>query len=287
MKPFIKWAGGKAQLAPTLVEFFPQKIEKYVEPFLGGGAMFFHLSSSGHLDFAKRIILSDTNNELINAWKVIRSGTDKLIELLDIAEEAHMANPESYYYIIRGLNPHNLSPHYMAARFIYLNKAGFNGLYRVNKSGKFNVPFGKKKEVKTYEGHNLKSIHNELNKEIISISNADYEFVCDIILASGCPQDYFIYFDPPYVPLNDTSDFTGYTAGGFNFEDQVKLAQKCQELDEAGVKWALSNSDTLLVKKLYAQYNCHTVMATRRINSKGNKRGPISELLITNYDVNK
>lgn len=282
MKPFIKWAGGKAQLAPTLVEFFPQKIEKYVEPFLGGGAMFFHLLSSGHLDFAKRIILSDTNNELINAWKVIRSGTDKLIELLDIAEKEHS---EAYYYHIRANEVWGAE--YRAARFIYLNKAGFNGLYRVNKSGKFNVPFGKKKEVRTYEGHNLKSIHNELNKEMVSISNADYEFVCEIILASGCPQDYFVYFDPPYVPLNDTSDFTGYTAGGFNFEDQVKLAQKCQELHDAGVKWALSNSETLLVKKLYSQFNCHTVMATRRINSKGSKRGPIPELLITNYDVNK
>lgn len=283
MKPFIKWAGGKGQLAKTLIEYFPQKIDRYFEPFLGGGAMFFYLASNGHLDHAEDIVLNDINTDLMTTWGQVRGNIDYLIQSLAWHSISHEQGPKEFYANIRKFynDPATRVTQLMIATwFIYLNKAGFNGLYRVNSKGHFNVPFGKKEKVSLFDHDNLMDIHALLNKPNICLENMSYEQV-PLLSTNG---KYFVYLDPPYVPLNPTSSFTSYTADGFNIRQQEQLGEYCHWLNDMGMKFALSNSATDLVRDIYAGFNIYEVEATRRINSKGDSRGKITELLVTNYE---
>jgi len=264
IKPFVKWAGGKTQILPYLLKKVPEKFNTYFEPFLGGGALFFALLPTN-------AFLSDKNEELINAYIVIRDQVEDLIKSL----KKHK-NEKDYYYYIRALDPKNLSPVERASRFIYLNKTCYNGLWRVNSKGKFNVPFGKYKNPKICDEKILRQISKTLKGK--KIFCADFEEV----ISFAKPGD-FIYFDPPYYPLSNSANFTKYISDDFGEEDQKRLANVFRELDKKGCYVCLSNSNTNFIKELYQGYHIQIVIANRYINCKGNKRKGIKELMITNY----
>ena len=266
-KPFIKWAGGKSQLMPEIAGRFPPKneISRYFEPFLGGAAVFFH---SGH----PRSFLSDTNRDLVELYQVVQRDVQGLIEAL----RPHR-NQREYYYQVRSQNPAELSPVQRAARLIFLNKTCFNGLYRVNRKGQFNVPFGRYKNPTICDAAGLRAASAVLQSA--SISMRDFESV----LGDVQPGD-FIYFDPPYHPINSTSSFTSYTAGKFDEEEQRRLAAVYAQLARQGCFVMLSNSDTPLIRGLYRDFHIHEIQANRAINSKPERRGKITELLIVNYN---
>ena len=265
--PFIKWAGGKRKLIPTITKFMPprKQINKYFEPFLGGGALFFHLQH-------KNSILSDENKELIELYTIVRDNVEELIEALKIHK-----NDKDYFYEIRSQSLDDLTPIQRAARFIFLNKTCFNGLYRVNSKGQFNVPFGKYKNPKICDEEGLKA--SSLALQNAEIRNDDFEG----ILKQANTTD-FIYFDPPYHPLSTTSSFTSYTAKNFDEQDQRRLVDIYTELADRGCFVMLSNSDTPLIRKLYKDFNLEEVFASRAINRNGDGRGKIKELLIINYE---
>ena len=272
-KPFVKWAGGKRQIIDKLKEFIPEEYNTYYEPFVGGGALLFEL-------IPKKAVINDSNHELMNVYKVLSDYElfIKLCKELNIHERRHC---EEYYYKIRDLDRdikkfEKLSDYEKAARTIYLNKSCFNGLYRVNSKGLFNVPFNKKERVSTYDAENLLLIHTYLVNNNVKIMSIDFgECV------KGCKENDFIYFDPPYDTLNNS--FTSYTEEGFGKKDQERLANVFKELDKKGVKVMLSNHNTDFIKELYDGYNFHIIKAKRNINSKGNKRGSVEEVIITNY----
>ncbi|MDP6118439.1 MAG: DNA adenine methylase [Planctomycetota bacterium] len=265
-RPFMKWAGGKGQLLPELLARMPGRFGTYFEPFVGGGALFFGLSSLGML---KKTLLSDVNEPLIGTYQAVRDNVDGVIHHL----KTHR-NEEDYYYGVRARNPRK--PETRAARLIYLNKTCFNGLYRTNLQGGFNVPFGKYKKP---------NICNEKNIQAASAALQDAQIECleysDAV--SRARKGDFVYFDPPYQPLTKTSSFTTYSRNGFKEEDQVRLSETFRELAERGVYVMLSNSDTPLIRKLYKDFKPERVFASRNINSKGNKRGKISELVVRSY----
>lgn len=264
-KPPIKWAGGKGQLLKQFAPHFPKKgFRKYGEPFLGGGAVFFYLQPS-------EAVLIDSNFELINFFLVVR---DKLKELMKKLDK-HV-NEKEYFYKIRAINPEEINDVERASRFLFLNKTAFNGLWRVNKKGEFNVPFGKYKNP-NYKGEENLSMVSEIlqGKKII---HGDFEKILEYME----PGD-FVYFDPPYHPISETSNFTSYTSDSFNAEDQERLAFCFRELDRIGCQIMLSNSDTEFIRDLFDGYTLVKVNARRAINCKGQKRGPISELIIKNY----
>lgn len=265
-RPIIKWAGGKAQLLPTLHRFLPPmgRIRRYFEPFLGGAAMFFSLQHP-------RSILSDTNAELINLYEVVRDHTAELIAAL----RQHVY-ARDHYYAVRAQNPAALSPVERAARLIYLNKTCFNGLYRVNRRGQFNVPFGCYTNPTICDAPNLEAAARALC--LATLILGDYATV----LRDACLGD-FIYFDPPYHPLSPTATFTSYTDRSFDAADQARLAQTFRRLHAAGCYLMQSNSDTPLIHELYAGFRIARITANRAINSRADRRGPISELVITNY----
>lgn len=267
---FVKWAGGKKQLIPQLKQRFPKKIEKYAEPFVGGGAVAFFVLKTYK---PKEIILSDNNEELINCYKVIRDNPDELIGILRGYKEQH--NKE-FYYKIRDEDPKILSQVLSAARFIYLNKTCFNGLYRVNSKGKFNVPIGDYKNPNICSEEDLREISNLLKG--IRIEIMPFEEVLKY-----AKKGWFVYFDPPYHPLKKGKSFTMYTKDKFLEEEQKRLAKLFKELDNNSCEVMLSNSDTDFIKSLYPSYRVNTVKAARMINSKGTGRGKINELVITNY----
>jgi DNA adenine methylase len=266
-KPFIKWAGGKNQLLPALSKRFPALVgnERYFEPFLGGAAVFFHL---GH----PRSFLSDSNHDLVELYQVVQQNVEELIEAL----KTHK-NEREYFYQVRSQNPHELTPAQRAARFIFLNKTCFNGLYRVNSGGQFNVPFGRYKNPAICDAEGLRAASAVLQHTDISLR--DFESV----LEQAQPGD-FIYFDPPYDPLKKSSSFTAYTAGKFGEREQRRLAWVYAQLVERGCYVMLSNSDTPLIRELYRDFHIHEIQANRAINSKPEKRGKITELLIINYN---
>ena len=270
-QPFLKWVGGKRQLINELKKHLPNDYNRYFEPFIGGGALFFSLEP-------ENAFISDLNCELINTYKVVKDNVEDLIK-----ELLKYKNEKEFYYKIRELDRdlsgyNKLSPIQKAARFIYLNKTCYNGLYRVNKNGQFNVPFGKYKNPKICDIENLKKCSQILKNNIIDIKCGDFSIILDYVR----PKD-FVYFDPPYVPLNNTSNFTSYTSDGFGAETQCKLEQVCKELTNEGVFWMLSNSYTEFILELYKNYNIHIVHAKRSINCRGNSRGKIKEVIITNY----
>lgn len=266
-KPFLKWAGGKTQLLDKILDCFPAKVRTYYEPFIGGGAVFFAMAM--HRRF-ERAVINDWNVEIVDCYRVIRDFPTDLIGQLGLFKY-----DRKVFETLRSFDPNKLSPVRRAARTIYLNKTGFNGLYRVNKDGKFNVPFGKyKTPPKVFEPGNLQACSSALN-QFVNIYATDFAAVC-----TGAERGDLVYFDPPYVPLNPTSDFTSYTSQGFGLKDQERLARLFAALSQKGVTVVASNSDTEVVRKLYANFKIIEVQARRNINSKGDKRGPVTELLI-------
>ncbi len=273
-RPFLKWAGGKTQLTDALLERMPVSFNTYHEPFGGSGALFFRLYREGKIN---RAILSDINAELIDTYTAIRDRVGEVIQLL--SEYPHN---EGFYYSLREKDPWSLSLAERAARMIYLNKTGYNGLYRVNREGKFNVPFGRYKAPKYLDRDNLLAVSRALqNVELLCIS---FETVLDRARSGD-----WVYFDPPYVPRSQTSNFTSYYADGFGLSDQERLRDTCVELSKRGVYLMLSNSDTVIVRTLYAlpHFAIDEVFAHRAINCNGAKRGKITELVITNYPTER
>ncbi|MEI7961454.1 MAG: DNA adenine methylase [archaeon] len=267
-KPFVKWAGGKRQLVHELLKYSPKKFENYFEPFFGGGALFFELYSAGLI---KHAFLNDVNKELINAYKVIKEKPSELIAEFNNKKYVH---DETTFYKIRAEKSIGLIQ--ATARFIYLNKTAFNGLYRVNSKGGFNVPFGKYKNPKILDMENILLVHKALLKD--ELTSFDFEKAVE-----KAKRGDFIYFDPPYQPLSKTSAFTSYTANDFNEKDQERLRDCFIQLDEKGCFVMLSNSHTKFILDLYSDFNVHTVMASRFINCKAKKRGKIKEVIVTNY----
>lgn len=268
-KPFLKWAGGKSQLLTEIQKRLPGQYEQYFEPFVGGGAVFFFLQPH-------KSILVDINSELINTYITIRDNLDELI--IDLKRYIY---DKDYYYSIRSIDRNseyeNWSNVQKASRFIYLNKTCYNALYRVNSKQQFNTPFGRYKNPTILDEENLRACSKILQNNVELISG---EF--SMIESRITPKD-FIYFDPPYVPLTQTANFTSYSQKGFNETMQKKLCCLCHRLNNKGVKFMLSNSSAPLVLELYKSFNLQFVQASRSINSKGNKRGKVAEVLVTNY----
>lgn len=274
-KPFVKWAGGKRQILDKLKKHIPDEFDTYYEPFVGGGALLFELSP-------KKAVINDSNTELMNVYKCL-CDEDKFKKMCSVLNHYEKEHTEEFYYEIRNKDRsissfNRLSDYTRAARTIYLNKACFNGLYRVNSKNQFNVPFGKKVKVNTYEGSNLITVSNFLTINDITILNVDFEES-----VKDAKKGDFVYFDPPYD--SDTSTFNSYTEDGFGKEEQVRLARVYKELADKGVYVMLSNHNTSLVKELYKDFNIEVIEAKRNINSNGKKRGKVEEVIITNYVV--
>ena len=270
---FVKWAGGKKQLLEQFKQFFPKKIERYFDPFVGGGAIAFYLLKT-HPEI-KRIYLSDINEELIITYNAIKNDIEELISLLKEYKSKH--NKE-FYYQIRAEDVKKLSKVQIAARFIYLNKTCFNGLYRVNSKGGFNVPMGSYKNPAVCSEDELREISKLLQKDDVAVKQF-YDSVKE------AKSGDFVYFDPPYYPLNEKSSFTTYTKDNFLEKEQEHLAKTFKELDKKGCKVMLSNSDTDFIKSLYKEYTINLVSARRMINCDATKRGIINEVVVTNYPV--
>lgn len=277
-KPFLKWAGGKGQLFEQFMPLYPRTFDGYHEPFVGSAAVYFHLFNlvtAGKLKAAlERVRLTDANEELINCYAMVRDDVDVLIRALARHRERHSS---SHYYAVRADSPATLSREERAARLIYLNKTCYNGLYRVNRKGEFNVPMGSYKNPSIYEADELRQVSRALQKT--EIHAADFREVRRWASAGD-----FVYFDPPYHPLTTTSSFTNYTDQAFGEQEQRDLAQVYRDLDRRGCKLMLSNSWTPFIIDLYGGFRLVEVKATRAINSNPNKRGKISELVVLNYD---
>ena len=277
IKPFVKWAGGKNGLINSLISFIPKNFNYYFEPFVGGGALFFYLKNLNILN-SKKIYLNDKNAELINAYKQIKINPNKLLEELEILKNNHS---KEYFYKIRNLdrdsNFYSLSEVFRAARFIYLNKTCFNGLCRYNAKGNFNTPMGNYKNPKIYDKDLIFSVHKVLKN--VSITNKDFE-----VISLKAKKGDFVYFDPPYYPLNKTSSFVSYT-DNFSANEQIRLYKLFKMLDCEGIKVLQSNSNTDFIKELYKDFEIIEVISKRAINCKGDKRGKITELIIRgNYE---
>lgn len=277
MKPVLKWVGGKRQLLNTIIELMPKDYNTYFEPFVGGGAVLFSLEP-------QKAYINDLNSELYNLYNIIKS--KKKLKALVLELDKHELNhSKEYYYKLRQIDRtqefNNLEDYEIAARTIYLNKAGFNGLFRVNANGQFNVPFGKKENVRTYDLENLKEIQKYFSKTKIKITNVDFQ---KAVKKAG--ENDFVYFDPPYDKIKDDT-FTSYQTNDFNRDEQVRLFNVFSDLNKKGVKVMLSNHNTDFIRELYKDFNIHIVLAKRMINSDASKRGNIEEVIITNYEVDK
>ena len=275
--PVVKWVGGKRQLLPEIRKYIPQKkYTLYYEPFLGGGAVLFDLQPLN-------AIVNDLNEELINLYTVIKNDPDELIKDL----KKHR-NQSDYYYRIRELDRdrskyRKLTDVERASRIHYLNKTCFNGLFRVNRAGEFNTPFGRYKNPNITNEVTIRAVSKYFNKANIEFRNVDFvEAVKDI------DQNSFVYFDPPYDPVSDSANFTGYDKEGFDREEQKRLKMLCDQLDERGISFLLSNSATAFIKDLYSDpsrnYQIEIIKAKRTINSNANGRGEIDEVLVRNYE---
>ena len=266
-RPFVKWVGGKRQLLDILHDASPAEIGRYYEPFVGGGAFLFS-------QLPDSATVSDANPELINCYQVIRDDVEALIRSLWTHK-----NEETHFYAVRAKNLAKMTPVQRASRFIFLNKTCFNGLYRENKSGQFNTPFGRYENPKVVDTVNLRTISEYLRTYDVEIKHSDYKFV----LTEAQPGSY-VYFDPPYAPMTKTANFAGYVKGGFSLQDHADLANTFAELSKKGVLVMLSNSNTPIIHDLYKGFNIKIIHATRAINCKGDKRGKeANEVLVTNY----
>jgi len=273
-KPFLKWAGGKTQLLSRLEKFYPPKYNNYFEPFLGGGAVFFKLTP-------KKAHLNDINKTLIGAYKNIKKKPREIIRLLDILQRDYYKkgkiDRENFYYSIReeynNLPAENFKK---SAYLIFLNKTCYNGMYRENSEGKFNVPFGRYRKPLILDRENLLAVAKVLKNA--ALTSVDFDKA-----VSRARKKDFIYFDPPYYPLSQTSSFTSYSNNGFLENDQIKLKRVFKELNKRGCFVMLSNSYTAFIRNLYKEYKHFIVMANRAINCKAEGRGAIKELVILNY----
>jgi DNA adenine methylase len=277
--PFVKWAGGKTQILDKLYSSIPFEFGRYFEPFLGGGALFFYLISNKNMKFTTH--LSDINSELINSYVVVKDNVEKLMELLRGHEIEYKKAPLQYYYQLRKDLKTTTDSVARAARFIALNRTCYNGLYRVNSQGLFNVPWGKYKDPVICNSGNLRNISLALkhSKAIIEVSSYKE------ILLEKTKEGDFIYLDPPYNPVSSTAYFTKYTNSGFNYKDQEELAAIFRKLDERKCKVLLSNSDTKFIKELYSDFAKYIVEVdvVRSINCNASKRAGHKELIIRNY----
>jgi len=274
-KPFVKWAGGKRQLIPILNQNLPGSFGTYYEPFLGGGALLFHILYKKN---DQRCSVSDLNSDLVLAYTVIRDRPEDLITSLKNHEKNYLADSNSYYYSIRETNPRNAIE--KTSRLIFLNRTCFNGLYRVNSKGKFNVPLGKYTNPNIVNEENIHSVSKILQSNRTSIKCQDFE----AILQEAKKGD-LVYFDPPYQPLSSTANFTSYTNKDFTYDDLRRLAELCLRLDLKGCKVLLSNSDSKEVTDIFSEkpWKVTKIEANRSINSNSKKRTGHFELLIRNY----
>lgn len=273
--PFVKWAGGKGQLMPQIIRLIPTRFARYFEPFLGGGAVFFQIASSDRNAF-----LSDINTELIDAYKVIKNHVEELISALIYHQNQYNKSPKKYYYHLRD-STRVMNKIDKAARFITLNKTCYNGLYRVNRNGLFNVPIGRYKNPIICDADNLRNTSVVLKRTGSYLGVSDYRK----ILVEKAEKDDFVYLDPPFYPISNTANFTSYTNNGFSLHDQKELATIFNELTGKGCKVLLSNSNTEEIRRLYSNYSHLTqvINVNRSINAIASKRVGHTELLIRNY----
>jgi len=267
---FLKWAGGKRRAIKDLESLFPKKIDRYFEPFIGGGAVFFYIKQKYN---PRYIMISDNSPELINTFNVIKTKPKELIRELSKHKKR---NSKKYYYKTRAINPVALPKIKRAARFIYLNKTCFNGLYRVNSKGQFNVPIGRYENPEIFNEENILLASSLLRN--VKIRKQDFEKIENFV-----KKEDFIYFDPCYNPKIRTTIFNNYTKEGFLEKEQKRLAKLFKRLDNKGCRLMLSNSDTALVRKLYKGYQVKIIKCGRSINSMADGRGKVNELIIRNY----
>ena len=273
LQPFTNRTGGKRQLLEELRSYMPETYGRYFGPFVGGGALFFDLAP-------EQAVINDFNEELINAYRQIKNNPAELINLLIKHKEN---NSKDYYLALRSADRDGrisrMTGVERAARILYMLRVDFNGLYRVNSKNQFNVPYGRYKNPKIVDVDLLYQISEYLNENDVEILQTDFaEAVKDAETGD------FVYFDPPYIPLNETSSFTSYTHEGFSYEEQVRLRDTFKELTERGVYAMLSNSSSPLVEELYKDFNIYFVEAQRTNGAKSSSRGKISEIIVTNYD---
>ena len=269
--PVVKWVGGKRQIIDEVAKYVPKRFGTYYEPFVGGGAVLFELQPP-------RAVVGDINAELINLYEVIRDEPDALVEDL----KRHR-NSEAYFYEVREKDRDKalyatLTPIQRASRLLFLNKTCYNGLFRVNRAGEFNAPFGYYKNPNIVNEVTIRAASSYFRKANVSFVCLDFATA----LQSATKGD-FVYLDPPYDPVSDTSSFTGYDKGGFDQEEQRRLKAICDALDARGTKFLLSNSSTVFIRELYAEYRIEIVQAKRAINSKADRRGEVEEVLVMNY----
>ena len=274
-KPFVKWAGGKRQLIPILNENLPETFGTYFEPFLGGGALLFHMLIERN---GQKCSISDLNSDLVLAYTTIRDRVDSLIASLRNHERNYQKDSKSYYYFVRQSNPRSQIE--KTSRLIFLNRTCFNGLYRVNSKGKFNVPLGKYSNPNIVNEDNLRSVSYVLQSSKTSIKCRDFEAVL-----RDAKKGDLVYFDPPYQPVSNTANFTSYTNKNFTYDDLNRLANLCMKLDSKGCNVLLSNSNSKEVADMFSDkpWKINKIKANRSINSKSNKRTGHFELLIKNY----
>lgn len=270
--PVMKWAGGKRQILGEILKRVPGNFSAYYEPFIGGGAVLFGLCP-------QKAIVNDVNTELINIYQVIRDDVDGLVNDLKKHD-----NSEEYFYRLRDMdrdrdNYNRLSPVERASRILYLNKTCYNGLFRVNRAGEFNTPYGYYKRPNIVNEPVLRAVSKYFNSADIRFSCMDFEEVLKNIR-----KDAFVYFDPPYDPVSITANFTGYDKGGFNKDEQIRLKKVCDRLNKKGIRFLLSNSATPFITELYKEYTVEIVQAKRVVNSNPGKRGEIDEVLVRNYE---
>ncbi len=264
-RPVLKWAGGKTQLLPRILPRLPERIDTFYEPFAGGGAVFFALASAGRF---RRAVIADRNPDLVCVYLALQSDLDGLIRALK-----RMRHSKEEYYRVRARAPRSLVAR--AARVIYLNKTGYNGLYRVNRSGKFNVPFGRYTNPTICDETNLRAAARAL--EGVRVEVADFEKICE----RARPGDA-VYFDPPYLPISQTASFSQYARHPFGVEEHERLARVFGELAQRGVPAVLSNSHTEESRRIFKGYEGELVRVTRPINCKASLRGAIREILLSN-----
>ncbi|MGY5152414.1 MAG: DNA adenine methylase [Candidatus Nitrosopumilus sp. bin_6a] len=274
-KPFVKWAGGKRQLIPILNENLPETFGTYFEPFLGGGALLFHMLTERQ---SQKCSISDLNSDLVLSYTTIRDRVEDLITSLKNHEKNYQKDSKSYYYSIRESNPRSQIE--KTSRLIFLNRTCFNGLYRVNSKGKFNVPLGKYSNPNIVNEDNLRSVSHILQSSKVSINCRDFEAVL-----RDAKKDDLVYFDPPYQPVSDTANFTSYTNKDFTHDDLSRLAELCMDLDSKGCRVLLSNSNSKEVADMFSAkpWKVNKIQANRSINSNSKKRTGHHELLIRNY----
>lgn len=271
-KPFLKWVGGKRQLIPVISRYLPRQINAYYEPFVGAGALLLNIPHP------RQLVINDLNSELINCYRVIQQYPKALLKVLS----KHENNPD-YFYHLRALDRDpeafaQLSQIERAARTIYLNKTCFNGLYRVNRKGQFNAPFGRYRNPTIADENGIMAVHHFLSQKPVRILNQDFEKA-----VQGARAGDFVYFDPPYDPVSTTASFTGYQQDGFGRAEQKRLARLAHDLTRRGCRVMLSNSSTDFIRTLYKDFEIVKVAATRRINVVASKRGAVDEVLIMNY----